>query len=281
MKIYRIKKTYASILMGLHGLYMTPSGCCHYVDVNVFDYQTPSYFTSRNRLTRLPKKCDRKLVYDILEQIQLDNATSESVKMFREYLQCAEKKDKNNKIKSDIKKAIKQIFLGLLIIVVGGVGGFGLMSFLMSLSAVGASWASFLLIPIVVALVYGAIKAGVGCLKLGVGIFSVCFRQKNVEQLPMLENELRLFFLQPPSYSEVMRNTKIIPSAPELYSEPPTYQQAVKNSSILPTRPVTLPLYIPALVPLPRHSMFFHPHLAATDNGVRDTPSPISRHCFN
>ncbi len=94
MQTYRIKRTYASILVGLHGLYIMPSECRDYVNVNVFDNQTSSNLGLRNRLTRLPKKCDRELVYATLEQIQSDNATIELVKILREYLEYAEKRIK-------------------------------------------------------------------------------------------------------------------------------------------------------------------------------------------
>ncbi|MGC1854512.1 MAG: hypothetical protein WA659_03970 [Candidatus Aquirickettsiella sp.] len=286
MKTYRIKRTYASILVGLQGLYMTPSECRDYVNVNVFDNQTLSNLDPRNRLARLPKKCDRELVYATLEQIQSDNATIESVKILREYLEYAEKKDKNNEIKSDIKKAVKQIFWGLLVMVVGGLGGFGLMFLLMSLWPVCASWASFILIPIVAALAYGAIKVIVGCLKLGAGVFSFCFRQKNVEQLTVLENALRGFCDQlsslPPSYTEVMVNNKSFPSAPKLDTGLPSYEQAVKNIAALSAQ--TIPaMGIPNSAPLPGYSVhsFHHSHTFFS-SGINDNPSPLtplSWHC--
>jgi hypothetical protein len=287
MKTYRIKSQFTSILTGLHGLHITPSESWDYVNVHVFDNQSLSNAGGRNRITSLPRNCDSELVYAVLEQIQFDKATSASVKVLREYLQCAEQKDKNNERKSDIKEALKQIFFGALLFAIGGVGGFALTVLLIGLSPASASWISLLIIPTVVAAVWGVMKAGIGCLKLGIGIFSFCFSPKNIEQLPLLKNELQRCFFEPPppppSYQELIEN-KTIASAPVLYTEPPTYQQAVENITALSTRAITPPIYIPAFVPLPGHTahFFHHPH-AVSNQMVNDNPSPapVCRHYFN
>ncbi|MFZ0219358.1 MAG: phage holin family protein [Candidatus Aquirickettsiella sp.] len=255
MKIYRIKKSLAAILDGLDGLQMTRSESCYYMNVHVLDNQIRSNLNSYYRRTSLPKSCDNELVHVLFEQIQFDERTPEQVEILKEYLQLAKKKDKNNEIKSDLKKAIKQIILGLLMIA-GIAGGFGLVFFLMSLSPVNAGWVALLIIPTLGIASWGLIKLVVGCFNLGLGFFSLCFRQKNIGRLPLLENQLHHVCCQPalppPSYSEVMRNSKAIPSAP---LEPPTYQQ---DSALL--RCPTLP------------GFFLHhpPHRAASENAVHD-----------
>lgn len=283
MKTYRIKHQFAPFLMGLHGLYMNHTECWDYVDLHVLDNQTQSNLGARSRLTSLSKSCDSELINDVLEQIQFDNVTSESMEVLRKYLQCAEKKDKNNEIKSEIKQALKEIFLSLLLIAVGGVGGLALTAILMGLFPAIASWISLLIIPAVAAATCGVIKALIGCLKLGIGIFSLCFRQKNTGQLPALEDALRRSFFQssppPPSYPEVVANNTAFPTA--LYPEPPTYHQAVKNSTSLSIRAETPPVNIPASV-LPYYSahFFHHPHPSG-NQVVNDNPSPVCRHYCN
>lgn len=284
MKTYRIKHQFAPFLMGLHGLYMTHTECWDYLNLHVLDNQTPSNLGARSGLTSLSKSCDSELIKDVFEQIQFDKVTSESMEVLRKYLQCAEKKDKNNEIKSGIKEALKEIFLGLLLITVGGVGGLALTVLLMGMFPAIASWISLLIIPVVIAVICGVINSVIGCLKLGIGIFSLCFRQENIEPLPVLERALRRIFFQPspppPSYQEVMGN-KTVASAP-LYSEdPPTFEQAVKNSVSPSTRTVTPPVNIPASV-LPYYSahFFHHPH-PASSNRVVDISPLVCRHYCN
>lgn len=283
MKTYRIKHQFAPFLMGLHGLYMNHTECWDYVDLHVLDNQTQSNLGVRSRLTSLSKSCDSELINDVLEQIQFDKVTSESMEVLRKYLQCAEKKDKNNEIKSGIKEALKEIFLCLLLITVGGVGGLALTVLLMGLFPAIASWISLLIIPVVIAAVCGVINSLIGCVKFGIGIFSLCFRQENIEQLPVLEKALRCIFFQPspppPSYQAVMRN-KTTASAPILYSEePPTFDQAVKNNASLSTRAVTPPVNIPALV-FPYHSahFFHHPHSVSSNSRINDILPPVYMH---
>ncbi|WP_342219547.1 hypothetical protein [Rickettsiella endosymbiont of Miltochrista miniata] len=286
MKTYRIKSQFAYFLMGLQGLYITPSECIHYMNVKVFDHQVVlNDLCARHGLTSLPKNCDGELVTAIFEQIQLGKATVASVKMLSEYLRCAEKKDKNNEIKSDIKSdikaSLKEIFLGLLLIVGGGVGGLALMVVLMGLFPAVASWIALLSIPTMAAAVCGIITAVIGCLKLGIGIFSFCFREKNTEELPVLENALKNSFFQPPLYDEVKENYTTYPTAPVLYSELPNYQQAIKNIAAPSTRIVTPSMDIPALV-LPQHSPhFFHhhpPHSVASNSAMNANLPPAYSH---
>jgi hypothetical protein len=196
MKTYRIKRAFASILADVKGLHITSINCWKYVNVTVFDNRFLRNFYTRQKFATLPNTCNSELVDIILDQMQSDKTTTEQVRTLREYLHCAEKKDKNNEIKSDLKQALKQIFLGLLLAVIGGVGGFALMLLLLSVWPAAASGISFLVIPIVAAATYGILKAGVGCLKLLFGIFSFCSTsQKNIDHLPMLENALRGFCL--------------------------------------------------------------------------------------
>lgn len=282
MKIYRIKHQFAPFLMGLQGLYMTHAECWDFVNVHVFDNQALSNLGAGHRLTSLPRNCDSKLVIAILGQIQFGKATSASIKTLREYLELAERKDENNKIKSEIKGSFKEIFLGLLIIVVGGVGGLALMVVLMGLFPGVASWISLLIIPVVAAAAYGIIKAVVGCLKLGIGILSFCFRQKNVEQLPVLENALKDFFFRPPPYDEVKEDYTTYPTAPVLYSELPNYQQAIKNIPAPSARIVTPSMDIPVLV-LPGHSPRFfhhHPHFVASNSAMNANLPPAYSHRY-
>ena len=259
MKTYRIKRAFATILSDVKGLHMTSTNCWESVNVTAFDNRFLRNFNASKKLTTLPRNCNRELVNIILEQMQSDKTPIEQVRVLRKYLKCAEKKDKNDEIKSNLKQALKQVFLGLLLVVVGGVGGFALMLLLLSLWPASTSGISFLIIPIVAAATYGIIKAGVGCLKLVFGIFSFCsMSQKNIDQLPLLENALRGFCLQssqPPSYHEVMTT---LPTAPGLYFEElPTYQQAVSLSEN-------------------RSHLFHHPQFACNNNNVNSLP--VSRH---
>jgi hypothetical protein len=289
METYRIKSQFVPIFMGLHGLHITPSEAWDYVNVHVFDHQVLSNLGPHNRFTSLPRNCDSGLIHTVLEQTQHNKTTPKQIRKLKEYLQLAIQKDKNDEIKSDLKEAIKQVFLGLLIIVVGGSSGFALMILLMGLSPASASWLSFLFIPIVAVAVYGAMKLGVGCLKFGIGVFSLCFRQKNTEQLPMLENTLRCLCFQPipppPSYQEVMENNSIFPSAPIYSEEPPTYQQALNSAALSAHTAHTLSaVCVPVLVSWSGgdSAHFFQPPqvlCAATqslDNGVHYRPwSPL------
>lgn len=283
MKIYRIKHQFAPFLMELHGLYMAHAECWDYVNVHVFDNQALSNFGAGHRLTSLPRNCDSKLVTAILEKIQCGKATSEAMEILREYLQCAEKKDKNDEIKSDIKASFKKIFFGLLLIA-GGVGGLALMVVLIGLFPGVASWISLLIIPVMAAAVCGIINAVIGCMKLGTGTFFFCFRHESVEQLPGLESALHRFCLQssppPPTYPEVMENNTTFPIVPELYAEPPTYQQAVKNSTASSSvRTVTPPICIPVSVSCSQYSPHFfhhHPHSAASNSATNANPPAYS-----
>ena len=280
MKTYRIKSQFSSVLKGLNGLYITPTESSLYVNINVFDNRAYNLYAP-HRLTSLPESSNKKLVYDFLKQMQLNKITPEEVDVLREYLQCAEKKDKNNEIKSDIKAAFKEIFFGLLFIAGGGVGGLALMVVLMGMFPGVASWISLLIIPVVAAAAYGVINAVIGCLKLGIGIFSFCFRQKNADQLPVVENKLNNLLFQanqPPAYQEIIKNnTKF--TEPALYSELPTYQQAIKNIAAPSVRTATPPINIPTLVTLPSHSShFFHHHLhhsVSNRSVVNNTPPPV------
>lgn len=281
MKTYRIKHEFAFFLMGLQGLYLA-SECSDYVKVDVFNNQDLSNFGAGHRLTSLPKNCDNKLITAILEKMQCNKATFEGVKILKEYLQCAEKKDKNNEIKSDIKASFKKIFFGLLLLAGGGVGGLALMLVLIGLFAGVASWISLLIIPVGAAAVCGIINAVIGCLKLGIGMFAFCFRQENVEKLPGLESTLKNLFFQPPPYDEVKENYTTYPTAPVLYLELPNYQQAVKNMAAPSARIVTPPLDIPVLV-FPEHSPHFfhhHPHSVASNSAMNANLPPVYSHRY-
>lgn len=271
MKTYRIKSQFSSVLKGLNGLYITPTESSLYVNINVFDNQVQN-FCAPHRLTSLPESSNKKLVYDFLKQMQLNKITPEEGGVLREYLQCAEKKDKNDEIKSDIKAAFKKIFFGLLLIAGGGVGGLALMVVLIGLFPGVASWISLLIIPVVAAAAYGIINAVIGCLKLGIGIFSFCFSEKNVDPLPVLEDKLNnLLFRasQPPAYHEVMKNNALFPTAP-VYSELPTYQQAIENRETTSTRKVTPPIDIRVLV-LSQHSSCFPSRRSNTATDINES----------
>lgn len=279
MKTYRIKKQFESELKGLNGLHITPTERQDYININVLDNHI-NYLCTRHELKALPENSNKQLVHDFLKQIQFNKITDEQqVQKLRVYLQCAENKDKNNEIKSDVKASLKQFFKGLLLIGVGGAGGFVLMVFLMGLLPAAASCIAFLIIPIMAAATYGIIKTVLGCLKLAIGIFSFCFRQKNVEQLSTLEKELCdsiPFRAPPPPYCEVKENYTTYPIAPALDSELPTYQQAIEIAA-LSAKTATQPSAIPASV-LPPSPHFFHHHLhhsVSNPSAVNATPPPI------
>lgn len=266
MKTYRVKRGFASILVGLPGLHMTPSACWRYININVIDCQF-----NRCSLNRLPENCNSGLVHAFLRQMQSDSITSIQVEKLRIYLQLAKNKDRNNEIKYALKKAIRQIFSGLLVILVS-VGGFGLMAFLMGLVPVGANLISLLLIPIVGGLVWGGLKLAIGCLKFVINIFSICFTRKNTDQLPILEKELFSYLqLPPPSYEEIMKN------------ELPTFEQAIRNirdAAALSTME-SPPAYSSSLSPLSSHAAYFshHPH-SVSNHSVMNTLLPNSQHRF-
>lgn len=205
MKKYRIKKIDALILKGLSGLHIIPL-CQHYSEVLVLDDNVFSHFGACREISILPKSSDTGLVCAVLNEMQRGNATSETVKKLKDYLQYTEKKDKNSEIKSDVKQAIKQFFFGLAL-VMGAVAGCMLMLLLIGLYPLYVSWISLLSVPIVAVAAYGIINSLVGVVKFGFGIFSFCFRHNNRGQLLELENALHRFcFSPPPSYQEVMDN---------------------------------------------------------------------------
>lgn len=266
MKTYRIKRSSASILVGLPGLHMTPSECWRYVNINVIDRQF-----NPCSLNHLPENCNSKLVHDFLRQMQSDRMTSIQIKKLRIYLQLAKNKDKNNEIKCALKKAIKQIFLGLLVIL-ASVGGFGLMGLLIGLVPAGASLISFLIIPIVGGLAWGGLKLAIGCLKFVANIFSICFMRKNTDQLPALEKEL-FSYLQstlPPCYEEVMKN------------ELPTFEEAVRNIAALSTMEEPPPPAYSSISPLSSRAAHFtqHPHSISNHSVMNTNLLPNSQHRF-
>ncbi len=256
MKTYRIKRDFASILMNLPGLHETPTECLRYVNINVINCQ----FNPCN-LNRLPENCNSELVHAFLRQMQSDRITSIQVKKLRIYLQLAKNKDKNNEIKCALKKAIKQIFLGLLVIL-AGAGGFGLMVLLMGLVPAGANLISLLIIPIVGSLVWGGLNLAMGCLKFVMNIFLVCFTRKNSDQLSKLEKKL-ISYLQPtlpPSYEEVMKN------------ELPTFEQAVRNIAALST--MESPPTYSSISPSSSHGAYFlhHPPVVSNHSVINNNP---------
>lgn len=279
MKTYRIKKIYADSLIGLHGLYMTPSACWYCVNVNVFDHQTANSFSAcPDLLTHLSKSCNSGLVHTVLKQAQFDKNTSEQLKRLKEYLKLVQQKDKNDEIKFDLGDSIRQFFFGFLLIAVGGVG-IALMLLLMGLSPANASWIALLfIIPVLVCATYGFIKLSIGCLKLGMGIFSSCFRPKNIRRLTELESELHFFcsqfVLSPPSYTDVMASSSTVSlSPPEWDVEPPTYKEAIRLAA-LPTHTVTAGLPTSALLGHSPH--FFHQPFASSNNLIEDNPSLLN-----
>lgn len=223
MKRYVIKTIDAWTLYGSPGLKIVPSGE-QLSQILVLDGGNRfGYFVESGSMSRLPKSCNTELVCTVLSELQRGHATSKMTIKLKEYLQYAEKKDKNNEIKSGIKQAIKRIFFGLFF-VVAAITGCMLMLMLIGLYPVNASWLSLLAIPIVAVATYGIIDSLIGVIKLGFGIFSFCFHYKNRKQLLELENALHRL-LNPPSYLEAMANA--FPTAPALNSKPPTYDEAM------------------------------------------------------
>lgn len=235
MKTYWIKKMYANKLKNLHGLIIAPSERGYYVNINVFDYQTMRNFDANHSLVCLPKNCDNTLIHAALGQIQLDKAAFEQVERLKEYLNLAKEKDKNDLIRSNLKQSLNQIFLGFFIVLLAGIAGASLIFLITILSPVSAGWIALLTLPIAGTVALGLLKLSLGCFKLGIGIFSIFFRKKNIEQLPQLENQLRSCYVQalssPPSYYEVMENHKEFPSMPDLHTEPPTYQEVIESNA--------------------------------------------------
>ena len=289
MKTYRIKKIYADSLIGLHGLYMTPSECWYCVNINVFDHQTANSFSAcPDLLTHLPKSCDSGLVHTVLKQAQFDKNTSEQLKRLKEYLKLAQQKDKNDEIKFDLGDSIRQFFFGFLVIAVGGVG-IALMLLLIGLSPANSGWIALLfIIPVLVCTTHGFIKLSISYLKLGMGIFLSCFRKKNVRRLTELENELHFFcsqVLPPPSYTDVMASSSstVSLSAPEWDVEPPTYEEAIRLAHMV-TAPASVPMSLSASALLGSHSThFFHQaHFVSSNSLINDNPSSLtSQHGFS
>lgn len=286
MKTYRVKKIYADNLKNLSGLLITPTECCNYVNINVFNYQA-TRFNIYTGLTCLPKNCDNRLVHFMLEQIQLDKTSFEQIERLKEYLKLAKQKDKNDKMKSDLKQSLKQISLNLLIILVSGLCCVGLSFLFTILSPMNASWMALCLLFVVGAATWSLLKVGVGCLTCGIEFFSICFRRKNTDRLPILLHELRYNYYQsllPPSYDEVINN-KIQASIQELYAEPPSYQQAIENLTRLSAYHSTPQMDIPDQVSCRGSSAHFtYPHsafFAPSNRVVNDYPPPAySRFCL-
>lgn len=240
MKTYLIRNQFASSLVGLPGIYVTPYSS-DYKHVDVFDVQNHPLGFRKGLIRGLPNSVNAGLVHDFLKQLQQGKVSPEGIASLKKYLQCAEKKDKNSEINADIKSGFKDVIFGLLLIMVSA-GGFILTVMLTGLFPVYASWITLLLIPVVTVAVYGGINALVGLVKLGVGLISSFFRKNNVESLPLLEKQLKLDILQSelPSYDDTQKNYyQSISVAHESELAPPTYQQA------------TSPVYVPAWVTVP------------------------------
>ena len=223
MKTFRIKNELASSLAGLPGVFVRFSST-GYSQVRLID-------------SGLPKSANASLVNDFLQQMQYDKANPEKVQLLIEYLQCAEKKDKNKKIDGDVVNALKQMLYGMLL-VLSSAGGVLLTLLLTGLFPVYASWIALLLIPCVALAIYGGLNTLVGVIKLGFGVVACCVAKNNIESFSFLEQELKNNVVNSdlPSYEDTQKNYY-----QPIFLEnecPPSYQQATE----LPTRMVTPPV---------------------------------------
>lgn len=272
MKTYSINNQFAASLMGLPGIYVNPnpySSEHKRLKVEVFDVQDLDCLC-RGRGT-LPKSINTRLVHEFLKQLQQNKARPEGIESLKKYLRCAQEKQKNSERNTDIKKTLKDILFGLLLIM-GSAGGFMLMVLLTGLFPVYASWISLLAIPIVALAVYGGINILVGVIKLGYGIVSCCFRKNDTKSLSLLEQALKTNVLNAdlPSYEDIQKNYYQPTSvAYENELPPPTYQQA---NELLSTRAVKSPVYVQMAMPGATANFFQAEQSPTSHREVSDNP---------
>lgn len=187
MKLYQIKKPLALQLKELSGFILFSENYN-----SLADEREESY---RCCVLNLPKTCNKKLVYTVLEQVQRDKLTLGDVKLLKAYLNLAERNDHVIEMNADAQEMCGKVFLGLVYVTLG-VAGFGLAVFLMFLSQISANCALFLLCPAVILISWGIIKSMQGCVQFSRNTLSQ-FSEKERERTWIIEKKLFQMCSQP------------------------------------------------------------------------------------
>lgn len=249
--IYRVKSEFLPTLEGLFGFEISPSESLDYINIQVIECDTPIKFFNKSLacVYSLPQSSDSQLVHTLLKQLEKNYLSIANARVLRKYLQLSKMQDKNNKIKSDLRVAIKRIVMSLLILG-GGLGGLSITLFYMPIvSVLFAAFAPLMLIPLALfalAVVDSVINLFIGLVALGIGIFSVCFRLNNSEELTIIKDRLEEISdqqsqLLPPNYRDLFGNTSVSTAKSLSLASPPPYQDVVHNSAVLSTAPVSSP----------------------------------------
>lgn len=180
MKLYQIKKPLALQLKELSGFILFSENYNSLADECEESY--------RCCVLSLPKTCNKKLVYTVLEQVQRDKLTLGDVKLLAEYLNLAERNDQTVEANADAQEMCRKVFLGLVYVTLG-VSGFGLAVLLMVLSQISANCALFLLCPAALSIAWGIIKSMQGCVQFSRNTSSQ-FSEKEYERVLIIEEQL-------------------------------------------------------------------------------------------